>query len=292
MALWFSSGTFQSKHVEGLLAEAAALGIEGIELSSGMAYTDGLLGQVRAAYAAGTQCFLVHNYFPPPAEPFVLNVAALDEESLLRSKILARKAIQLAHDLGAPFYSIHAGFAASLKPEQLGKPAQQAASLTASDIDRDLAYEVMVQTVRELADFAATLGLELLVENNVISPLYLRLMPLNPLLLTEGTEIVRFFADVERTNVGLLLDVAHVKVSATALGFKPESFVDLVSEHVRCLHLSDNDGNEDSNQPFGEDAWFYSRLKDFSMCEIVVESYNLEPQVMLSMQDLLQRSLA
>jgi sugar phosphate isomerase/epimerase len=205
---------------------------------------------------------------------------------------MGRAALELAHELEAPFYSLHAGFAAKLKPELLGKPESQANALTAADINRGRAYEIMVQTVRELADFADSMGLELLIENNVISPLYLEKMPINPLLLTEGGEIVRFFEDVQRPNVGLLLDVAHAKVSATALGFSPEAFVDQVADHVRCLHLSDNDGREDSNQPFAASAWFMSRLRDFAHCEIVVEAYRLPPQTMLSQRELLERILS
>jgi sugar phosphate isomerase/epimerase len=292
MALWFSSGAFQARDIDGILIEAAEIGIHGIELSSGMAYTDNLLDSVRIAHMAGKQRFLVHNYFPPPKQPFVLNVAAMDEDSLTKSKAMGRAALELARELGAPFYSLHAGFAAKLKPELLGKPESQANTLTAKDINRELAYEIMVQTVRELADFAALMGLELLIENNVISPLYLEKMPINPLLLTEGAEIVRFFGDVKRPNVGLLLDVAHAKVSATALGFSPEAFVEQVGSHVRCLHLSDNDGREDSNQPFAASAWFMSRLKDFAHCEIVVEAYRLPAQTMLSQRELLERILS
>jgi sugar phosphate isomerase/epimerase len=289
MALWFSSGAFNATDMAGLLNEARTLGIQGIELSSGLRCSDEELKLVHAEHAAASQRFLVHNYFPAPAKPFVLNIAALDEESLQASKQLARTALMLARDLGAPFYSVHAGFAARLRAEQLGKPKEQAASLSAADIDRVAAYAAMIDNVRELADFAATLGVSLLIENNVISPLYLERMPINPLLLTEGKEICRFFDDLHHPNVGLLLDVAHAKVSATALGFDADDFVDQVAPHVRCLHLSDNNGREDSNQPFGDDAWFVPRLTEFRHCEVVVEAYRLKPQVMLSQLEFLQR---
>jgi len=292
VSVWFSSGAFKSRDISNVLSEAESLGIQGIELSSGMSYQQDILAPVRAQNKADKQRFLVHNYFPPPEIPFVLNVGALDEENLVKTREMGRFSLQLAKELGAPFYSIHAGFAARLKPEQLGKPKEQARSITADDIDREAAYEVMIQTVREMADFAATLQLDVLIENNVISPLYLEKMPLNPLLLTEGKEAAQFFVDIDRDNVGLLLVVAHTKVSATALGFKPDAFVEQVAEHVRCLHLSDNDGREDSNQPFDETAWFIPWLKDFSDREMVIEAYRLEPEVMLSQRDLLERIIA
>jgi len=291
MAIWFSSGAFHSRDVTGVLAEARTLGIRGIELSSGLNCSDGEMQSIRAEHAEGSQRFLVHNYFPAPEKPFVLNVAALDEESLAPSIKLARSALALAADLDAPFYSLHAGFAARLRPDQLGKPQEQAVSLSAGDIDRDKAYEAMLVNVRGLADFADSHGVSLLLENNVISPIYLQRMPVNPLLLTEGAEICRFFDDLDRDNVGLLLDVAHAKVSATALGFDMNDFVDQVAPLVRCLHLSDNAGREDTNDPFAQSAWFMSRLPDFRHCEIVVEAYRLQPRDMLSELELLQRIL-
>lgn len=292
MSIWFSSGAFNSRDIEGVLAEADRLGIEGIELSSGMAHDAEFIGPVMLAYTSGEHRFLVHNYFPPPAVPFVLNIAALDEENRRKSKAHGLAALDLSRRLGASFYSIHGGFAAVLKAEQLGKPLEQASSLTAADIDRDGAYMIMLDTVRELADAAAVQGLDLLIENNVISPVYLEKMPVNPLLLTEANEIVQFFSDVDRPNVGMLLDVAHAKVSGTALGFAPESFVEIVADYVKALHLSDNDGREDTNQPFQADAWFMPFLKDFRNLEVVVEAYRLEPSTMLQQRDLLERALS
>lgn len=291
MNLWYSSGAFKAKNIKEILRDAQSAEITHIELSSGLSYEKGLLDVVREAKNNGTHRFLVHNYFPPPEVPFVLNIASRDQDNLRESKDLCRRAMRLAAELGSPFYSVHAGFAASFKPELLGKPELQAASLTAADIDRDKAYIVMIETVRELADYAKSLGLELLIENNVISPKYLNKMPINPLLLTEGSEIVKFFADLGMENVGLLLDVAHLKVSATALNLSKSDFVREVQPLVKCLHLSDNDGLEDQNRPMNKDFWFLPWLKEFKNCVMVVEAYNLSLDVMLAQRDLFESAI-
>lgn len=289
MSLWLSSGAFKTRNMCNLLEQALAHGIKGIELSSGMDHTPDMLRLIRQAQAREDLRFLVHNYFPPPKTPFVLNIASLDPQGLALTRTFGEEALRLAHGLGAPFYSIHAGFAARLRPEHLGRPGRLASELTPADIDRVGAYDVMVETTRHLADCAASLGLDLLIENNVISPAFLERLPVNPLLLTEGREIKQFFDDVERPNVGLLLDVAHTRVSATAQGFSPQRFVEQVSDKVRCLHLSDNDGRHDSNQPISENAWFLPMLKDFRHCEIVIEAYCLEPEQMHAQLALIQR---
>lgn len=290
MAIWMSSGAFESRAIEAILRDAESRSVDHVELSSGTAHAPDLLQRVRGA--AGSMRFLVHNYFPPPDKPFVLNIAARDDDGRSRTHALCQTAIALAAELGAPFYSVHAGFAAVLKPELLGRPAAQAAALTAADIDRDRAYDAMVETVRQLADFAAEYGVALLVENNVISPLYLEKMPLNPLLLTRPEDLAGFFTDIGRDNVGLLLDVGHAKVSANAEGFRPEAFVEAAAPFLRGWHLSDNDGREDSNKPFDDHAWFSPFLKDFPAAEVVIEVYRMNADVMADQYAVVERMLS
>lgn len=291
MAVWVSSGAFKAKTIADLLDQADEAEISAIELSSGMPYAPDTLDAVRRAHDAGRQRFMIHNYFPPPARPFVLNVGALDNENLQNTKDLAKLSTDLAKDVGAPFYSIHAGFAARLSPDTLGRPEALAASLSAKNIDRKASYDVMCDTVRGMADYASSLGLELLVENNVIAPVLLNRLGVNPLLLTAPREIAQFFDDVQHSNVGLLLDVAHAKVSAAALGCSPHSYFEELEAHVRCLHLSDNDGREDSNLPIQRDSWFLPYLRDLRDREIVIEVYRLERDEIRAQRDLVQTEL-
>jgi sugar phosphate isomerase/epimerase len=291
MSLWLSSGAFKTRDLEQMLSAARTHGLNNIELSSGMAYHPETQSLLNKEMERGTLNFLVHNYFPAPSTPFVLNIASLDPEGLRETQLFGAEAVKLAGKLGAPFYSIHAGFAANLRPEHLGQPGHLADVLTADDIDREKAYKVMIDATRQLAEQAADLGLDLLIENNVISPIFLEKMPVNPLLLTEAREILQFFKDVDRPNVGLLLDVAHTRVSAMAQGWSAEQFIDLVADHVRCLHLSDNDGRQDNNQPITNDSWFLPHLRDFKDCEIVIEVYNLEPDDMHQQLSLVQDNI-
>jgi hypothetical protein len=57
------------------------------------------------------------------------------------------------------------------------------------------------------------------------------------------------------------VDVAHLKVSANSLDFDPALMFDLCHQRTTGYHLSDNNGREDSNEPVGEDAWFWPHLK-------------------------------
>ena len=91
-------------------------------------------------------------------------------------------------------------------------------------------------------------------------------------------------------TIGDVIDLSHAKVSGTALGFRPHDFLDEVAPYVRALHLSDNDGREDQNLSFAEDAWFYPCLKDFRHVPWVLETYKLEDHVMMQQCAMLRAS--
>jgi sugar phosphate isomerase/epimerase len=291
MSIYMSSGAFRTRSVNGVIDETLRLGVKRIEMSSGLDHEPALETALRRGLSKGLQ-FLVHNYFPAPAESKVLNLTASDPDGLKWSLDHCRYAIDLAVLVNCDFYSLHSGYAVALSPQMLGKPDVQAAAFGSTTVNRDAAYQLMISSVREVADYAATKGKALLLENNVISPVYLKRAPQNPLLMTDADEIVRFMTDVHRPNVGFLIDVGHTKVSATALGYDAHAFMDTVAPYIHALHLSDNDGQEDQNLPFSADAWFASRLKDFRDVPMVIEAYALADDQITQQLELAERLTA
>ena len=288
MTVYASSGAFRSRAIDDVIDDALRLGATHVELSSGLEHAPKLDAAIDRGMNAGLH-FLIHNYFPAPAEPKVLNLTASDPADLAWSRAHCKRALDHSARVGGGFYSQHSGYAAALKAHQLGKSDVQAEAFKHAAIDREAAYELMIASVREVADYAATKGQALVLENNVISPIYLAKAPANPLLMTSADEIVRFMGDVDRTNVGFLIDMGHARVSGTALGFDAHDFLDAVAPYVRALHLSDNDGQEDQNLPFDENAWFVPRLKEFSGIPWVLEAYKLEDEAMISKLAMLKR---
>lgn len=291
MTVYLSSGAFRTRSVGGVIDEAVRLGVKRVEMSSGLEHEPQLETALRRGMGLGLE-FLVHNYFPAPAESKVLNLTASDPAGLKWSLDHCRYAIDLAGLVNCDFYSLHSGYAVALSPQMLGKPDMQAQVFSSAKVDREAAYQLMITSVREVADYAATKNKSLLLENNVISPVYLQRAPQNPLLMTHADEIVRFMKDVDRTNVGFLIDVGHTKVSATALGYDAHAFMDQVAPYVRALHLSDNDGHEDQNLPYAANAWFASRLKDFKNLPIVIEAYALADDQIRSQIELTEKIIA
>ncbi len=288
MPLFFSSGAFASHSPEEITAECRGpLGV-GIEFTSSFPFIANVAQRVRGLGGPG---LLVHNYFPPPPAPFVLNLAATDPAIRAASHQLCHAAIELSAAIGAPFYSVHSGFAMNLTAGQLGQPGQQAALAPGKYIDRPAAEHAFRESVLELSAFARERGVGLLLENNVLTRTQVAAGRANSLLMTTPAECRKFFDDLGDPNVGLLLDVAHAKVSAGALGFQASEFFQF-GPYLRALHLSDNDGLADTNQPMTRDAWFAPCLRACRDLPMVVEVYRLTPETRLIQRDLALSFLA
>jgi sugar phosphate isomerase/epimerase len=140
--------------------------------------------------------------------------------------------------------------------------------------------------VRVLADYGAARGVRLLLENNVVAPRLFKARGSNPLLLCDADEVLAFFAALGHPNVGLLVDVGHAKVSASALGFDPVAFVERAAPLIEAFHLSDNDGQEDQNLPFSAGSWFAPLIRGIPGATLVIEAYRLDPETMRRQIDL------
>jgi len=260
-SVFVSTGAFPSRDVGDILQLAREWGVSRVELSSDVCYRADNLEIVRRK--GEDFRFLVHNYFPAPEQPFVLNLASSDAESLERSRMHCLQALQLSAELEAPFFAAHAGFAIQPRPDQLGRPLQGEAT------PRGRSYRIFLDSVGELVEAGKRLGVDFLIENNVLSPGNL-IDGGNPfLLLVEADEIQQFARDIG-DDFGLLLDVAHLKVSATTLEFDPVTAMQALSGLTRAYHLSDNDGFEDQNRAFDETAWFLPYLKPDCLASIEV----------------------
>ena len=281
MPLYFSSGAFASHSPAEIAIECADVLCVGLEFTSSFSFHEGLVSQVRSLKSPS---LLIHNYFPPPAVPFVLNLAATDPAIRAASHAMCRQAIELSAELGAPFYSVHSGFAMNLTADQLGQPVQQAALAADHCIDRETANRAFKKSVVELSAFARKNGVGLLLENNVITRSQVAAGRADSLLMTTPAECREFLDELGDPNVGLLLDVAHAKVAASALNFEPAEFFRL-GPHLRALHLSDNDGLTDTNLPITSHSWFAPHLRECRDLPMVVEVYRLTPETRREQRD-------
>ena len=149
-------------------------------------------------------------------------------------------------------------------------------------MDRDQAKELFLVRINKLAKLAQEKGIKILIENNVLSHKYLTK---NPFLMTDHKESLEIMQNTVE-NVGLLVDLAHLKVSSFSMGFSKYEFLEATREYTHAYHLSDNDGLTDSNEPVRKDSWFWKYLRkdlDYYSLEIYrVSNEILQEQVALT----------
>lgn len=230
-----------------------------VEFSGMRASAEGAISLCRRLRLEGIDVML-HNYFPPPDDPFVLNLASLDPELLRRSRLHCEEAILLSAELGAPFFAAHAGFAADLPPWLLGNPQelQRFLRVRKGHWRAKEAKEVFEESVKWLMDFGMRHGVRFLIENHAAEEPLGSEAARSLLLCLEAEDFAALAKKVGEESFGILLDVGHLRCTSRALGFSKEEYCRALSSWICAFHLSENDGRRDSHQPFGERPWFLS----------------------------------
>lgn len=268
MTVYVSTGGCRHKSSIDFATELYHLGFLDIELTGGL-HDEDFFSKLIKLSKVGVN-FTLHNYLPFTAQNFVINLASDNEEVVKYSIKHVIRALEISNEISSQFYAVHAGFLIDPQPNELGN------KLVFDNLtDHILAIKRFTDRVNALADVADRYGVQLLIENNVISNENLCNFPKNPLLMCNAHEMLSILRDCDE-KVKLLLDVAHLKVSCNTLDLNPKNELEKIKCKVAGLHLSDNNGITDSNNNITENSWFMNSLPT---CEYtVLEVYNYEPQ--------------
>ena len=239
--------------------ELARLGFKNIELTGRTKFYEGLeadLVRLKEEYRLN---YIIHNYFPPQPESFVVNLASRMPGVEEKTMNLIKQACRLAKKFGGNLYSIHPGFKNNLMPEL-----------------KEGCFFPETGPVNRKEDFYARLdkiihdilprGFRIAVENlcpRVLNTVYS--------FIGSPQDIEEFFAYYENNpDVGLLLDLGHFNVAAKFLDFDKiealESLFAKYKDRIFEIHISDNDGHSDSHKVTEVDSWqveFLSKYKQF-----------------------------
>jgi sugar phosphate isomerase/epimerase len=276
-----STGGFSNVPAYVTAKQLIASGLTEIELSGGIFAPD-LLEQLKRLTSHAS--FRVHNYFPPPEKSFVFNLASENEEIAQVSFKHATTAMEWAVELNQPIYSFHAGFLFDPHVKELGKPIKQYLLQA-----RKESIIKFLERVNKLALVAEKLGVQLLIENNVVSLKNMESFGEDAFLMTTPDEAIVMMENTP-DNVNLLIDVAHLKVSANTLGYDPVTMLTHCKPWIHAYHLSENDGTKDSNDPIQKDSWFWPFIKkklDYYSLEI----YRVPAEILLQQNKIVQQQL-
>ena len=279
MTIYISTGGFSKKSANLAISDLERHGFKNIELSGGL-YKKNLFNIIKNKKLN----FQIHNYFPPPKVPFVLNLASLDKRIYKKSLNLVLKAINFSHRLGSGYYSFHAGFLCDVKPSDLGNKIKKKKLNS-----REICKKIFIKRVSFIAKYANKLDIKIMIENNVITENNLKEFGSNPFLMTDPVECKEILKELPK-NVGLLIDVAHLKVSSRTLKFNPKKMFIDCKKRIFGYHLSDNNGKRDTNHPFTKKSWFWKHL-DRSIKYFSIEVYNTSFSKLLSILKIAEKQL-
>ena len=208
-----------------------------IELSGGTNDSKVTSGQLKKLKIENNLNFLIHNYFPPPENSFVLNFA--DTSDLTRNFIA--KSLEFCNSLNVPYYSIHSGF----KRDILLKNEEMLVQ------NKEYSFEGIKKNLNWYFDnFNKELALENLFQNSNVKKCF-------------GSSI----KDIENLlslddRVNLLLDLGHLKISSKYYNTNYEKDVELLftkySDRILEIHLSENNGYEDNHLSIDSDSIQYN----------------------------------
>lgn len=145
-----------------------------------------------------------------------------------------KESIDFTHAIGASILVVHPTPGILGMPEGKWSREEHPPKREADALARQ--EEFMVRAVKDLADYAPDI---LLCLENLVYPHEIYRSP---------EDMVELIKRVNRSNVGVTLDVGHAAVCS----HKPADFFHLLQDEIFHVHLHDNDGVIDQHLPLGQ----------------------------------------
>jgi len=258
--IYISSSCVKNETIEQSVKELAEFGFKNIELSGGTNYREYslIVKNLLNLKNEFNLNYLIHNYFPPPKKGFVLNLASLDKEINEMSFKHILNSIDMSALLGAKHLGFHAGFFLDISTREIGK---KITSIRYDNIDE--AKTIFYRNYNKIKTYALKKGVNIYIENNVYSSFnfktYGEKIPLM-LLSSDGYNEMN-----QQIDFNLLLDLAHLKVSCKTLKKDFNKEINYLFSKSNYIHLSENNGLEDSNKSFDKNSSIFKLLKSLDL---------------------------
>ena len=281
MTIYFSTGGYKNQDTFKVVNDLVSKGVNFIELS-GTSYSPNNIEKLIEFLPIAK--FQIHNYFPPPKVPFVINLASMNEEIYQKSLDHIFYAIENCNKINSTHYSFHAGFLCDINVNEIGKRVTKKKLQNRKD-----SISLFIDRLSMVSKKASKHGINIMIENNVLSKKNLDIFGDNPFLMCDSTECKQIISNTP-DNIKLLVDVAHLKVSANSLNFECREFFEKCDDLIGGYHLSDNDGLSDTNNIYDEDAWFWKFLKK-NLDYYSIEVYNLDLDQIVNLNSLTKKKI-
>lgn len=281
MSVYISTGGFSKISADVAAKKLVDAGCFNIELSGGI-NSSNLIKNLNVLKKKVR--FQIHNYFPPAKKSFVINLATQDKEIADLTLKHIELALNTCEKLSSTYYSFHAGFLCDIKITELGKQIKKRKLYS-----RDTSKELFLERIFKISKKAESIGVKLMIENNVFSAQNKINFLDNPFLMADINESIEIIKQTPK-NIKLLIDVAHLKISSNSLNLNRVSELTKCREYVGGYHLSENDGFSDTNEFFNQNSWFWKYLKK-DLDYYSIEVYNTSIENLLRLKKLTEDML-
>jgi sugar phosphate isomerase/epimerase len=246
-----------------------ACGLDGVEIGSTHLHQDDFAAQARTWTGAA----LVHNYCPPAEPDMVMNIAAADPAQRRASVAHAKTCLRFAADIGAGLYTVHPGFTAETAAAAAPRGGERSYdfAFAGARAPRAEAFARMVDSLKELVDEAARLGVALAVETEG------SVTKKGVLLMETPPEYENLFAAIPE-GLGLNLNLAHTALAARVHGFDVARFVQAHTGRIRAVEISHNDGHHDSHAPLTADSLALKWIPRLPDVPLILEYRDASPE--------------
>ena len=264
--IYISSTCLKENRIDSIIHQLSNYGIRNIELSGGTEFYACIeqdLNNLKARYGLEYAC---HAYFPPPQEPFVVNLASCNDVIYRKSVNYYVQSIELLKRIECKSLSIHAGFLIEVDVNQLGKKVD-------SNIiyNEGKAYDRFCTAYDHISGLCAENGIELFLENNVLSAENYQDHSSNYFMMTDFASIRKMMNQI---HFNLLLDLGHLYVSSHTLGLDYSEECENLKKYVKWVHISENSGVVDEHRPLRKNSKILSEFykMNHSMLNITLET--------------------
>lgn len=197
-----------------------------------------------------SQCnFIVHSYFPPPEEPFIVNLASPDKKILEKSVSQMKKSIDFCRDFKIDLFTFHSGF--RVNPDINFKFDYKENSV----LNYETSFGIFKESLKKIVEYAELRNVKLALENNAIERRNLVNGKNLLLLMVEYWEFEKLFEEIPSKSLGILLDLGHLNVSANILNFDKYEFVEKLKDRVFAIHFHENSGLKDEHKKIEKNSW-------------------------------------
>lgn len=237
--IYISSACSRKNRIDDAIEEIASHGFRHIELTGGTRYFpeyESRLMELKERYDLD---FLVHNYFPPPKNPFILNLSSMKTDIYSKSMAHLRSALELTRRVGGKKFGFHAGFLVDRPVSEIGKKFGKSALY-----NRETTVGKFIEGFSVLQEEFHDVSLY--IENNCYSSSNGEVYGIEapPFMLLKYEDYLDFKAQFDFKQ---LLDVGHLMVSAKTLKLDFHQEFNKMFEISDYIHISNNDTFHDQN---------------------------------------------